>query len=94
MSFATASQFSGGTIFRITMYPSSSHVRQFSAVMTVSSSSSIEPPSEEALQAFFSRSSSSEQVESNISNVEVKNAKANGVNKNLAKLRSLKQGSE
>jgi hypothetical protein len=59
-----------------------------------SSSSSIEPPSEEALQAFFSRSSSSEQVESNISNVEVKNAKANGVNKNLAKLRSLKQGSE
>ena len=43
MSFATASQFSGGTIFRITMYPSSSHVRQFSAVMTVSSSSSIEP---------------------------------------------------
>ena len=59
-----------------------------------SSSQSAEAPSEEALQAFFSRSSVSDGVESNISNVEVKNAKANGVNKNLAKLRSLKKGSE
>ena len=58
------------------------------------SSKSIEPPSEEALEAFFSRASSADDVESNINNVEVKNAKANGVNKNLAKLRSLKKGSE
>lgn len=58
------------------------------------SSRAVEAPSEEALQAFFSRPSVSDGVESNISNVEVKNAKANGVNKNLAKLRSLKKGSE
>ena len=57
-------------------------------------SKGIEAPSEDALQAFFSRASSSDDVESNINNVEVKNAKAGGVNKNLAKLRSLKKGSE
>ncbi len=52
----------------------------------------IEAPTEEALTALFARKTDG--VETNISNVEVKNAKANGVNKNLAKLRSLKKGSE
>jgi len=54
----------------------------------------VEVPDEEALQRLFSRDVSSGVGESNISNVEVKNAKANGVNKNLAKLRSLKRESE
>ena len=54
----------------------------------------VEVPDEESLQKLFSRDLSSNVAESNISNVEVKNAKANGVNKNLAKLRSLKKGSE
>ncbi len=53
----------------------------------------VDAPSEEALQAFFSRNTEGD-VESNISNVEVKNAKADGVHQNLAKLRSLKKGSE
>jgi replicative DNA helicase len=53
----------------------------------------VEAPSEEALTALFSRTSDAG-VETNLTNVEVKNAKAGGVNKNLAKLRSLKKGSE
>jgi hypothetical protein len=56
--------------------------------------STMDAPSGEALEALFSRESVGSDVESNISNVEVKNAKAHGVNKNLAKLRSLQKPNE
>jgi hypothetical protein len=56
--------------------------------------STMDAPSGEALESLFSRESVGADVESNINNVEVKNAKAQGVNKNLAKLRSLQKGNE
>lgn len=53
----------------------------------------VEPPSEEALVALFS-SNDGEDVESNIKEVKVKKAKATGIEKNLAKLRSLQNETE
>lgn len=54
----------------------------------------LDEPDEAALTQLFSRNVDRDVGESNISNVEVKNAKAGGVNKNLAKLKSMKKGSE
>ncbi len=53
----------------------------------------VEPPSEEALVALFSQNDG-EEVESNIKEVKVKKAKATGIEKNLAKLRSLQNETE
>ncbi|HIA28504.1 MAG TPA: hypothetical protein EYN79_10420 [Planctomycetes bacterium] len=53
----------------------------------------VEPPSEEALVAFFSQKDG-EEIESNIKEVKVKKAKATGIEKNLAKLRALQNETE
>jgi len=53
----------------------------------------VEAPPEETIEQLFSRKDDSS-VESNINAVEVKNAKAGGVNKHLAKLKSMKKGNE
>ena len=53
----------------------------------------VEPPSEEALIALFSREGD-EDVENNLDQVEVKNAKAGGVAANLAKLKNLQKETE
>ena len=57
------------------------------------SSKNVEPPSEEALVALFSREGD-EDVENNLDQVEIKNAKAGGVAANLAKLKNLQKETE
>lgn len=53
----------------------------------------VEPPSEDALMALFSREGD-EKVENNLDQVEIKNAKAGGVAANLAKLKNLQKETE
>lgn len=53
----------------------------------------VEPPSEDALMALFSREGD-EEVENNLDQVEIKNAKAGGVAANLAKLKNLQKETE
>ena len=57
------------------------------------STKNVEPPSEEALVALFSKESS-ENVENNLDQVGVKNTKAGGVSANLAKLKNLQKETE
>lgn len=57
------------------------------------SSKHVEPPSEDALMALFSREGD-EEVENNLDQVEIKNAKAGGVAANLAKLKNLQKETE
>ncbi|MAJ29280.1 hypothetical protein CBD41_07650 [bacterium TMED181] len=60
---------------------------------TAGSTKNVEPPSEEALVALFSRESN-ENVENNLDQVEVKNTKVGGVSANLAKLKNLHKETE
>lgn len=60
---------------------------------TGSSSQVKEVPSEEALVALFSKPSG-EELENNLEQIEVKNAKAGGIAANLAKLRGLQKETE
>ena len=61
-------------------------------VGNASGRATVDAPPEETIEALFSRKTAD--VESNINAVEVKNAKAGNVNKHLAKLKSMKKGSE
>jgi len=58
-----------------------------------STNKAVEAPSEEALVELFSRGDD-EDVENNLDQVEVKNAKAGGISANLAKLKNLQKETE